>query len=68
MVLVLYFIYGASMTKRYIKLETNKMSGQQFQTFIISLRLDALQWRRKVGATIKIVDASKIKKNRKEGL
>jgi hypothetical protein len=62
LVLVLYFIYGASMTKRLIVLESSKMSNQQQQTLVIELLLMARQWKRKVGANIKIV------KNRKGGL
>jgi len=61
-VLVSYFIYGASMTKRLIVLESSKMSNQQQQTLVIELLLMARQWKRKVGANIKIV------KNRKGGL
>ena len=62
MVLVLYSIYGTSMTKRLIVLESSKMSNQQQQTLVIELLLMARQWKRKVGANIKIV------KNRKGGL
>ena len=60
--LVLYSIYGTSMTKRLIVLESSKMSNQQQQTLVIELLLMARQWKRKVGANIKIV------KNRKGGL
>ena len=60
MVLVLYFIYGTSMTKRLIVLESSKMSNQQQQTLVIELLIMARQWKRKVGANIKII------KNKKE--
>jgi len=59
-VLVLYFIYGTSMTKRLIVLESSKMSNQQQQTLVIELLIMARQWKRKVGANIKII------KNKKE--
>ena len=62
MAFVSYFIYGASMTKRLIVLESSKMSNQQQQTLVIELLIMARQWKRKVGANIKIV------KNRKGGL
>ena len=58
--LVLYFIYGTSMTKRLIVLESSKMSNQQQQTLVIELLIMARQWKRKVGANIKII------KNKKE--
>jgi len=60
LVLVLYFIYGTSMTKRLIVLESSKMSNQQQQTLVIELLIMARQWKRKVGANIKII------KNKKE--
>ena len=60
MVLVLYSIYGTSMTKRLIVLESSKMSNQQQQTLVIELLIMARQWKRKVGANIKII------KNKKE--
>ena len=59
MVLVLYFIYGASMTKRLITLQSSKMSNQQQQTLVIELLLMARQWKRKVGANIKIIQNKK---------
>ena len=59
---VLYFIYGTSMTKRLIVIESSKMNNHQQQTLIIELLLMARQWKRKVGASIKII------KNRKGGL
>ena len=57
--LVLYFIYGTSMTKRLIVLESSKMSNQQQQTLVIELLLMARQWKRKVGANIKIIQNKK---------
>tara|TARA_Y100000593_G_scaffold91482_1_gene180342 strand:+ start:3040 stop:3225 length:186 start_codon:yes stop_codon:yes gene_type:complete len=59
---VLYFICGTSMTKRLIVIESSKMNNHQQQTLIIELLLMARQWKRKVGASIKII------KNRKGGL
>tara|TARA_R100000781_G_C3984791_1_gene94836 strand:+ start:321 stop:473 length:153 start_codon:yes stop_codon:yes gene_type:complete len=48
------------MTKRLIVLESSKMSNQQQQTLVIELLIMARQWKRKVGANIKII------KNKKE--
>jgi len=62
LVRVLYFIYGTPMTKRLIVIESSKMNNHQQQTLIIELLLMARQWKRKVGANIKII------KNRKGGL
>ena len=59
MVLVLYFIYGASMTKRLITLELSKMSKAQEQTVVMEILLMSKMWRQKVGSIIKII------KNRK---
>tara|TARA_R100000808_G_C2148801_1_gene157018 strand:- start:2786 stop:2938 length:153 start_codon:yes stop_codon:yes gene_type:complete len=50
------------MTKRLIVIESSKMNNHQQQTLIIELLLMARQWKRKVGASIKII------KNRKGGL
>ena len=47
------------MTKRLITLQTSKMSNQQQQTFVIELLLTARQWKRKVGANIKIIQNKK---------
>tara|TARA_R110002110_G_scaffold380412_1_gene591153 strand:- start:240 stop:428 length:189 start_codon:yes stop_codon:yes gene_type:complete len=59
LVFALYFIYGASMTKRLITLELSKMSKAQEQTVVMELLLMSQMWRKKVGSIIKIV------KNRK---
>ena len=47
------------MTKRLITLQSSKMSNQQQQTFVIELLLMARQWKRKVGANIKIIQNKK---------
>ena len=43
------------MTKRLITLQSSKMSNQQQQTLVIELLIMAGQWKRKVGANIKII-------------
>ena len=53
------------MTKRLITLQTSKMSNQQQQTFVIELLLTARQWKRKVGANIKIIQNKKDNKWKK---
>ena len=47
------------MTKRLITLQSSKMSNQQQQTLVIELLIMARQWKRKVGANIKIIKNKK---------